>query len=234
MQFTPLAEARGFLYCYPATAIDRWGNNPWNATDAIGVVQGTGADDAGYLRSLIGEICRQFAVDQKRVHLIGWSNGGFMAYRMACDSADLIAGIASLAGLTFLDPSRCTPSQPVNILHIHATGDTTIPYAGGAIMVDGGLAAMPAFPGVLKTVQFWAGYNGASNPVTDPAPSLHLDLINAGLDTVVTRYTNARPGGAVELWTINGSSHMPTLYTNGLSSDFAQGVIDWLLAHPKP
>ena len=46
-----------------------------------------------------------------------------MAYRMACQSADLIAGIASLAGATFLDPSRCAPSQPVNILHIHGTAD---------------------------------------------------------------------------------------------------------------
>ena len=41
-----------------------------------------------------------------------------MAYRMACESADLIAGIVSLAGATFLDPARCVPSQPVNILHI--------------------------------------------------------------------------------------------------------------------
>ena len=33
----------------------------------------------------------------------------------------------------------------------------------------------------------------------------------AGLDTVVTRYTTCPPGGAVELWTINGGSHVPTL-----------------------
>ena len=29
----------------------------------------------------------------------------------------------------------------------------------------------------------------------------------AGLDTVVTRYTTFPPGGAVELWTINGGGH---------------------------
>jgi polyhydroxybutyrate depolymerase len=50
-----------------------------------------------------------------------------------------------------------------------------------------------------------------------------------GLDTVVTRYTNHPPGGAVELWTINGGAHVPTL-----SSEFSPRVIDWLLAHPKP
>ena len=37
------------------------------------------------------------------------------------------------------------------------------------------------------------------------------------------------PGGAVELWTINGGSHIPSL-----SAQFAPLVINWLLAHPKP
>ncbi|PYJ83093.1 MAG: hypothetical protein DME22_16630 [Verrucomicrobia bacterium] len=103
MQFRPLAEARRFLYCYPDSTIDRWGYEGWNATDAIGYDFGSnGVDDAGYLRSVIEEIGRQFAVDQKRIYLVGHSNGGFMAYGMGCQSADLIAGIASLAGMTFL------------------------------------------------------------------------------------------------------------------------------------
>ena len=49
-----------------------------------------------------------------------------------------------------------------------------------------------------------------------------------GLDTVITRYANSPPSGAVELWTINGGSHGPAL-----SSEFAPRVVDWLLAHPK-
>ena len=106
MKFRPLAEARGFLYCYPDGTIDRWGNRFWNATDACCDFGNTGVDDAGYLRGVIEEIARRFAVDRKRVYLIGHSNGGFMAYRMACQSADLIAGIASLAGTTFLEPSQ--------------------------------------------------------------------------------------------------------------------------------
>ena len=89
-------------------------------------------------------------------------------------------------------------------------------------------------PGALQTVQFWAGYNGARDPVTDPGPSMDIDLDVPGLDTVITRYTNHPPGGAVELWTINGGSHMPTLYSGRSSSDFAPRVIDWLLANPKP
>ncbi len=230
LQLRPLAEARGFLYCYPNAGIEREGNRWWNAIDSCCDHWGTGVDDAGYLRAVIEEIGRQFVVDRKRIHLIGVSQGASMAYRMACQSADLIAGIASDAGNTFLDPSRCAPSQPVNILHIHGTADATVPYAGGAGITDRGFPAnTPAFPGALRTVQIWAGYNGARDPVTDPAPTMDLDLDVPGLDTVITRYMNHPPGGAVELWTVNGAGH-------GLnpSPQFSPRVIDWLLAHPKP
>jgi polyhydroxybutyrate depolymerase len=231
LKFRPLAEGRGFLYCYPDGTVDRWGKRFWNATDAAGDFGNTGVDDVAYLQAVIEEIARGFAVDRKRVYLIGHSNGGFMAYRMACESADLIAGIASLAGMTFLDPSRCQPSQSVNILHICGTVDEYDSYLGGADTLTTPLipANMPPFPGAERTVQIWAGYNGASGPVTEMAPSMDLVQDVPGLDAVITRYTTFPPGGAVELWTINGGSHVPTLF-----SEFSPRMIDWLLAHPKP
>ena len=63
---------------------------------------------------------------------------------------------------------------------------------------------------------------------------MDLDVDVPGLDTVIRRYTNSPPGGAVELWTINGGNHSPRFNSGGSSSEFAPRVIDWLLAHPKP
>jgi len=63
---------------------------------------------------------------------------------------------------------------------------------------------------------------------------MELDPAVPGLDTVITRFTSSPPGGAVELWTINGGTHDPNLYSGNSSSEFAARVIDWLLAHPKP
>src|SRR5262249_17994243 len=118
MQIGPVAGSRGFLYCHPDGTIDYLGNPFWNATDSCCNFGNVAIDDAGYLRAVIEEIAKRFSVDRKRIYLIGHSNGSFMAYRMACQHADLIAGIAGLAGETFLDPARCAPSGPVNILHI--------------------------------------------------------------------------------------------------------------------
>jgi polyhydroxybutyrate depolymerase len=227
LNLLPLAEARGFLWCSPEGTIDSWGKPFWNATDACCDFQGTGSDDAGYLRSVIDNIAENFAVDRKRTYVIGISNGGFMAYRMACQHADLIAGIASIAGMTFLR-SNYHPSEPVHILHIHGTADTTVPYAGGSLGPPVFPSNLSPLPGALQSVQIWAGYNGCGGQVMDAWRSLDLDLGVPGLDTVVTRHTNCPPGGDVELWSVEGVSHSPTL-----SPGFSPRVIDWLLAHPK-
>ena len=148
-----------------------------------------------------------------------------MADRVAYESADLVAGIVSGAGPSFPDLGSRQPSEPVNVLHIHGTADQQVIYTGG-------YPTNPNWPrqiAALESIQTWAGYNGASDLVTDPAPSLDLTAAVAGLDSVVTRYTTCPPGGAVELWTIKNGSH-------GInpSSEFSPRVIDWLLSHPKP
>ena len=228
----PLAEARGFLYCYPDGSRDSFGNLYWNGTDSCCDFYNSGADDAGYLEGLIEEIGRRFAVDRKRVYLFGFWMGGYMAYQMACQFSDRIAGIVALSGTTFLDPGRCQPSESVNVLHIHATAEEEFFYLGGALSPSSTWpvpANMPPYPSALETVQTWAAYNGALDPVTDPVPSMDLDLDVPGMETVVTRYTTSPPGGAVELWSIIGGRHQTKP-----SPKVAPRLIDWLLAHPKP
>jgi polyhydroxybutyrate depolymerase len=230
VQLRPLAAERGFLYCTPNASTTPQGDRAWqwpywnNETDVSAFLVPQGIpylDEVGYLRGLIEEIATHFAVDRKRVYVLGYSNGAFMAYRMAYEAADLVAGIVGLAAVTRIDGPDFLPSEPVNILHVHGTSDkfyTSYAVPGGTLLL-----------GAVRSTQIWAGYNGAHDPVTDPAPTMDLDLALPGLDTVVTRYTSHPPGGAVELWTINGGSHHPAL-----SSEFSPRVIDWLLAHPKP
>jgi polyhydroxybutyrate depolymerase len=226
-RFRSLAESRGFLLCYPEGMMDGEGSRFWSATEACCDFGGLGVDDSAYLRGVIEGVMREFAVDPKRIHVTGLSNGGFMSHRMACDHAGLIAAIASQAGFTFINPADRPPSQPVHILQIHGTADEVVPYGGGTVL--GGLPVLAFGPSALKTVQTWAALNGSKGFEAGTTPVLDLGLDLPGLDTTVLRYTNSAPGGAVELWTINGAPHVPNL-----TPQFHEKVVDWLLAHPKP
>ncbi len=218
----PLAEQRGFLYVHPNGLVDPKGNGYWNATDACCNLYGAHVDDSAYLNAVIEKVQHKYNVDPKRIFLVGHSNGGFMSYRMACDHADKIAAIVSLAGATFQDPTRCRPSAPVNILEIHGTSDPTIHFNGGQI-------AGHKYPGARNTVATWAKYNGCGTKRTPRPATLDLDSKLTGAETTESAYSGCQPGGAVELWTINAGVHVPAL-----SSAFPTAVIDFLFAHPKP
>lgn len=221
---TAVSDARGFLYAAPNGTVDSDGKRFWNATDACCNLHGSSVDDSTYLSSLIKEIQGRYNVDAKRVFLVGHSNGGFMSYRMACDHADQIAAIASLAGAMFSDVAKCAPSAPVNVLEIHGTADATIAFDGGQL---GGGASYPA---AKTTVADWVTFDGCSSSADTSAPSLDLDTRLPGNETTVTKYAaGCKHGGSAELWTIAGGSHIPSL-----TGSFSTSVVDYLFAHPKP
>jgi polyhydroxybutyrate depolymerase len=223
LKFTAQSDARGFLYATPEGLADSMGNHYWNATDACCDFDATHVDDSTYLSNVIKQIEAQYSVDPKKVFLIGHSNGAFMSYRMACDHGDQIAAIASLAGAMFTDVTKCVAKQPVSILEIHGTGDTTIAYGGGMIGVA-------SYPGATTTVSDWVTIDGCSGTADTSSPPLDLVTTLPGNETTVTKYaTGCMPGGGAELWTVNGGEHIP-----GLSATFTTDVMDFLYAHAKP
>jgi len=214
----PQAEERGFLYVYPDASLNRIGDSSWNATDAC--CNDSDVDDTAYLNHIIDEVSATYNVDPTRIFLAGHSNGGFMAYRMACDHADRIAAIVSLAGATFLDAERCAPSEPVSILQIHGTDDGTIEY-------DGGFTPIGPYPSAAATVAAWATYNGCTD-TNESLGAIDLGILLAGAETTRQAFTGCPVDGAVELWTMNDGPHIPLPTAN-----FAADLVDWLFAHPK-
>jgi polyhydroxybutyrate depolymerase len=216
------SDARGFLYAHPDGTKDSKGNAFWNATDACCDADGSGVDDSGYLSALIWDIRAQFNVDPKRVYLIGHENGGFMAYREACDHATQIAGVASLGGAMWGDPTQCVLKAPVTVLEIHGTADADIDYAGGAHLGH-------TYPSADTTLADWAKLDHCNGAPDTTAPPLDLDTGLAGAETSVTRYPTCVLGSSVELWKIQGGAHAPQL-----SPTFTSSVLDFLMAHHKP
>ena len=223
LQLSPLADQRGFLYVRPNGTLDSLGNRFWNATDACCNLFGSTVDDSTYLSNVINGVEAKYSVDPKRVFAVGHSNGGFMAYRLACDHADQIAAIAVLAGAMWDNASLCTPSNPVSVLHIHGTADATIAYNGGNILGN-------AFPSAPISVGDWVTFDGCTNVPDNSSPPLDLDSSLAGAETTVEKFAaGCAASTEVNLWTIQGGGHIPSLTTA-----FSPDLVDFILAHPKP
>ncbi len=218
LHLTDLSDRLGFFYVYPDGSVNQAGEHYWNGSVCCDP-DGSDPDDSGYLRALIDAIVAELNVDTERVYVFGLSNGAFMAYRMACEHADIVTAVASWAGATYLDPADCTPSEPVRVLEIHGTGDTAVDYDGGDMSAFGG----GLFPGAVETVEQWAASNQCSLVADLSSPRLNIDTGLPGFETTVMRYNrNCLPGGSSELWTIDGGPHVGCM-----SRDFAPLVLDF-------
>jgi polyhydroxybutyrate depolymerase len=221
--FTKLVDEKQFLLCIPNGTKNSKGKQFWNATEACCDLEKVGVDDSSYLLSLVEQIESEYAVDPQSIHFYGHSNGGFMSFRMACDHADKIASIASLAGAMHDDGEGVSPSESVHVLHVHGTEDRTIKY-------DGGCWDYGCYPSARKSVEVWAGFNKCDKV---PVQSGTADFVGnvAGDDTTVLRYEPngvERTGATAELWTIHGAGHAPSF-----NATFGPRVVDWLLSHRK-
>ena len=223
MGLSALADTYGFIMVAPDGTRASGRGNPrfWNASAACCNWEGAELDDSAYLLGLIDAVKAKYRIDETRVFILGHSNGGFMAHRMAHDHAGTVAAIVSLAGAD-QSVERPAPASPVHVLQIHGTGDTAIAYDGGEIQGS-------AYPGARESVANWAARNGCDVTGVD-AGTPDLDRTLAGLETTITRYTSGcKAGGSAELWTIADGAHLPEL-----SDHFTPLVVEWLLGHPKP
>ena len=223
------AEEAGYVYATPDGTVDSDGNRFWNATDACCDFDRTTVDDVAYLSGVIADISDLLAIDPKRIAVAGHSNGGFMSYRMACERADLVAAIVSLAGVTFADPADCKPSEPVSVAQVHGTADDTILFNGGGPLTD----VTGPFPGAETTATTWATYDGCGAKPSALSTKIDVDaLLTDGADpaeTSVQEWSGCEAGAAVQLWTIPDGSHGPAL-----TPAFADALIQFLVEHPKP
>jgi polyhydroxybutyrate depolymerase len=220
-----LPQDPGAFLLAPDGTVDATGRRFWAASDACCGSGGPVVDDVAYLGGLIDAITADWPVDPSRVVVIGHSNGHFMAYRLACERADVITAIAGLAGAArSIDGAGCAPARPLSVLHLHGTADTVVLYEGGSF---GGVA----YPGARASVEQWAGHVGCGGDAItlSEAGSIDLETRLAGLETRIEAVDACPAGIGVELWTIEGGSHAPSFYPSiGLT------LAEWLFAHPRP
>jgi len=190
--FDKLADQFGAVIVYPqAGGYPRAGDRAtWGAWSAGAPGAPPPPDDLGFLSALIETLSGELAIDRKRVFAAGFSNGAYMAYRLACERPDLVAAVAPVSAGMFPDvAAACRRGAPVSIIGMHGTADPVLPL--GASVRDG--------------IAAWAKRDGCpTSPVTSALPDADP---TDGTVTRVDVYGPCAAGTAVAFYTIDGGGH---------------------------
>ena len=139
-QMDRVADQHSFVVVYPL-GTRAFGQPHWNAGLELSQI-----DDVFFLESLIETLKKTYTLGDD-VFVSGFSNGGFMAYTLMCESQGLIKAIAPVAALmsgnTF---GTCETPDEISIMHIHGTNDFVVPaftpmipfggFGGGPVLFD--------------------------------------------------------------------------------------------------
>ena len=192
--FNTIAEENNFIVCYP-TGI----NNAWNANMNVSV---SSTDDKGFIEKITAYFRSNFNTNPQKQYLCGFSNGGFMSHKMACESDDCFAAIATVSGnMSDTVYTNCNPKYLTSVLHMHGTTDAVVPYLGS---ITTGVS-------VSQTMEKWQQFLGCnSNPssVDLPNPSL-LDLSTVSRET----YSNCTNSSLQLIKIANGGHQWPGIST---------------------
>lgn len=190
------AAKEGFILVLPEGS-SRFGKlETWNAGGCCAYAMRKKVDDIGFVRALIDELERTQPVDPNRVYVVGMSNGGMMAERVAIELGDRIAGAAVFVGALFGNEPK--PVAAVPMLIVNAEKDEQVPVAGGtsATSIVRRSQGMPYKPS-RYAASFWATANRCT---TGPTKTETADYVRE-------LWTGCASGADVDFYIMKGAEH---------------------------
>lgn len=193
-----IANRHGFIVAYPEGI-----NQGWNSTRGMRGFEDNGLDDTRFLSDLIHDLSQDLNIDQSRIYVAGFSNGGYMAQRLACENPEQYAAIA-IVGATF-NPylQQFCGETSVPIILIHGTEDISIPWMG--LYQEGRGYRIYNALSAPDSMVFWAARNNCDDrfhfsqlPQLGQSPGTWVD---------VYRYDNCAYSQSVHFYAVRGGGH---------------------------
>ncbi len=153
------SEAEGFIVVFPNgySKLKSGKFASWNAGNCCANARDEQIDDVGFVRKMIAAVSQTFNINSHQIYATGMSNGGMMAYRLACEMSDTFKAIAAVAGTD--NTISCRPDSAVSILHIHAANDDHVLFNGGAGAQSRDASKVTNFTSVPNTIDQWVQHN---------------------------------------------------------------------------
>eukprot|EP01043_Picozoa_sp_COSAG02_P029836 COSAG02_NODE_1875_length_10575_cov_19.141848_3_plen_338_part_00 len=208
-----VADSHGFVVAYPqggarATVLGHelpgYTHNGGGCCSSADT-DGTRVDDVAFARALVTAVDAVVPINRSRVYSTGFSNGGFMSYRLACEASDTFAAVAAVSAVLANRPNlamgstqmfSCSPQRPVPILHIHGTKDELVTYTGNPLF---------GWPPVEQCIHSWAGRNSRSSRPPQAVETFHNQSMRSNQSVRCVSY-NAGMANVTQC-TIDGGTH---------------------------
>jgi polyhydroxybutyrate depolymerase len=202
--FSQIADRENFIVLYPE-GIGIFGYlQHWNAGHCCGKAADDKIDDSEYLAKAIWDVSNRLSIDQNRIYMVGFSNGGMMTYRFAAEHTEMLAAAApiaaSIGGRANADTTEWLipkPNKPLPILIIHGMDDDDVPFGGG---ISKHRKGERTYFSVEDSVKFWIEANGCKD---EPAFS---SSFNGAVQ--VQKWGNCKNSSPAVLCKIDGWGHV--------------------------
>jgi polyhydroxybutyrate depolymerase len=170
------ADSGKFAVAYPDGL-----NQSWNidGETCCGRSGRDGVDDVGFISAAVTEIAKNVGINRAKVYATGMSNGGIMAYTLAC-TTDIFAAIGPVAGTQL---NTCRTPQPMSVMHIHGTADPLVPYGGGQ-----GFSVING-PSVPDVNAFWRNVDRCDAPAATTSGAVTTSTAGCDADRSVVLIT---------------------------------------------
>ena len=207
-QFETTTPKRTMIVAYPDGLGAELGlPQSWNAGGCCSGLRSDVVDDVAFIAQLIATISKSANIDPTRIWVAGHSNGGMMAYRVACELSSTVTAVATGAGALMVP--TCAPTRPVSMIHVHGKADATVPFTGGGDLVQ--------FPPTIDSVQKFATANKCAASQTS-------------VDTTAARYErNFTCPSAAEVRLVVDAS-----WSHSWQPTWSATMLAFLFDHPRP
>lgn len=194
-----LQETSGFedsyVVLYPDGAGDKYSPRGWNSghPKCCGPALENNVDDVGFIRHLVNMVATEACIDLDRVYATGFSNGGDMAERLACDASDVVAAVTSVAGRFDYHASACPGNWPVPTVLYRNKLDRVVPYESDMLSSV-----------ALRTVPALEGFERIANNHQCKATLITEEVTE---DTSCRRFADCAAGFEITMCTTSDAGH---------------------------
>jgi polyhydroxybutyrate depolymerase len=131
----------------------------WNEGRLRGAGGRAAIDDVAFVDAMLDRLHDELPIDRRRTFLVGVSNGGSMAFRLAAEASERFAALVVVASVPWTDG---IPERPMPTLVVIGTEDPLVPLRGGIVRSQWFKEVRPP---VHPALTLWARGLGLSPPV---------------------------------------------------------------------